>query len=328
MKPVGILFNQSIDSLRKPFGITNPIYVTVLFFMILVSSSCSEKTDPGALSKDKGSGQKTFTVALVPEQNVFLQKSMYRPLAEYMSKVSGMNVKTKLLDSYEAIYKEMLEDKVDAGCFGSLSYIVMDSKIALDPIGRMSFRDTGMYYKGVIFAHKHAGVTADIRTWKGKRIALVDKHDTAGYLFPKWYLQKKGINDFEHYFRRIMYAGSHDAVVMAVMRGDADIGCANDWILNRLLSEDPSAHKSMIMLVESAPVPSNTFFVKRTLDNTLKNNLKEALLSMDKAPEGREVLSKLGAVRFVESTKAEYKPVYDMLNDLGIEPSFFIAPGK
>jgi ABC-type phosphate/phosphonate transport system substrate-binding protein len=81
----------------------------------------------------------------------------------------------------------------------------------------------------------------------------------------------------------------------------------------------------MIILAISEPVPSNTFFVKKSLDSGIKKNLKDALLSMDKTAEGREVLTKLGAVRFVESTKAEYKPVYDMLEDLGIKPSFFIA---
>jgi phosphonate transport system substrate-binding protein len=292
---------------------------------MLTFSSCSEKKEPVSLVKDKGPSQKTFTVALVPEQNVFLQKSMYRPLAEYMSKLSGLNVRTKLLDSYEAIYKEMSEDKVDAGCFGSLSYVVMDSKIPLDPIGRMSFPKTGMHYKGVIFARKNSGFSADIRSWRGKKIALVDKHDTAGDLFPKWYLHKKGITDFEHYFNKVIYSGSHDAAIMTVIRGDADIGCSNDWIFNRLFEQDPSVHENIVILAISEPVPSNTFFVKRSLDSVLKKHLKDALFSMDKSPEGREVLTKLGAVRFVESTKAEYKPVYDMLEDLDIKPSSFIA---
>lgn len=320
--------DQTMFAIRESHVIKNILFLTFLTIAMLTFSSCSKKKEPVALTNDINASQKTFTVALVPEQNVFLQKSMYRPLAEYMSKLSGMNVKTKLLDSYEAIYQEMLEDRVDAGCFGSLSYVVMDSKISLDPIGRMSFLKTGMHYKGIIFARKNAGVSADIRSWKGKRIALVDKHDTAGYLFPKWYLHKNGINDFEHYFKKVIYAGSHDAAVMAVMRGDADIGCSNDWIFNRLLEQDLPVRENMIMLAISEPVPSNTFFVKKGLDTILKQHLKDALLSMDKTPEGREVLTKLGADRFVESTKTEYGPVYDMLNDLGIKPSAFIATSR
>lgn len=293
--------------------------------MVLLPFACTEneRQGPENPSTVKNIPTTPFVIALLPQRNVFLQKKRYKALTDYLSKSTGMNVKTKLLDSYDAIYNEMLQDKVNAAFFGSLSYVAANSRIALDPVARPYLKDGTSTYRGVIFTVKDKGITGDVKTWKNKRIALISKSTTAGYIFPKWYLYKGGVKNFESHFSSVIYTGSNDASIRAVLQNDADIGCAMDKVFNEQIAKDPLMQKSVVVIARSTPVPYNTLGIRESADAQLKEKLKEVLLNMDKTPEGREALSMVGATHYIETNESEYKPLSEMLNTLGMKPGDF-----
>ncbi|MBI5099718.1 MAG: phosphate/phosphite/phosphonate ABC transporter substrate-binding protein [Nitrospirae bacterium] len=294
----------------------------ILCFTVLLPFACTEneKQKSENPSADKDFPTTSFVIALLPEQNVFSQKRRYMPLAHYLSRAIDMNVKTKLLDSYGAIYSEILNNKVDAAFFGSLSYVVTNAKIRMDPIARPYQKDGTSTYRGMIFARRNSGITGDITSWKDKRIALVHKSTTAGYIFPMWCLYKKGVKNFEDYFSQVIFMGSHDAAILAVLNGDVDIGCASDQIFNKFLKENPVRNEKLTVLASSAPVPSNTLGIRYDRDDILKKKLRSTLLDMDKTPEGREALSAMGATHFIETKNSEFEPIHEMLDTLGFKP--------
>jgi phosphonate transport system substrate-binding protein len=300
------------------------VFLCALLLAILSLLACSEKKDNGkSAGRQIEISTENFVIALLPAQNVFKQKQRYKPLADYLSRSLNMNVKTKLLDSYGAIYNELLNDEVDAAFFGSLGYIVVNSRIDIEPLARPMMIDGTSTYRGLIFAASSKGTTDDFRTWRKKRIALVHKSTTAGYIFPRYFLHKKGIEDFEDYFSRVIYTGSHDASILSVLTGDADIGCASDLIFNRLAAENPLIAEKLLVLARSAEVPANTFGVKKSADPELKQRLKKILIEMGNTPEGKKVLSTLGSDRFIETNESEFEPIFDMLGTLGITPERF-----
>jgi ABC-type phosphate/phosphonate transport system substrate-binding protein len=74
-----------------------------------------------------------------------------------------------------------------------------------------------------------------------------------------------------------------------------------------------------VILAESAKVPSNGLCVRKGLDKNLIDKLKRTLLTIDKDPEGRVVLQKFGAIKFIETTVADYHPVFDLAKKAGID---------
>jgi phosphonate transport system substrate-binding protein len=298
--------------------------VCAIFLSLLSLAACSEEKDVEKPAIDANRiSTDSFVIALLPEQNVFEQKKRYKPLADYLSRSLGIPVKTKLLDSYDAVYNEMLQKKVNAAFFGSLSYVVMNSKIDIELLARPYLVNEISTYRGVIFALRDKGITEDVKSWRGKRIALVNKSTTAGYIFPKYYLLNKGVENFEAHFSSVIYTGSHDASILSVFTGGADIGCASDLIFNKLTGENPAMRERLIVLAKSAPVPANVLGTRKGTDNALKERLKEALMNMEKTPEGRDALSHLGAVRFIATKRSEFEPIIEMLNDLGLKPETF-----
>ena len=76
--------------------------------------------------------------------------------------------------------------------------------------------------------------------------------------------------------------------------------------------------EELVILAKSPVVPSNGLGVRKELAFGVKAEIKHALLEMDKDPEGREVLKKFGALRFVESQENDYAPVFGIAEKAGI----------
>ncbi len=287
------------------------------FFLLLFS--CTGTTPETDTVRPQKIREKTITIAILPEQNVFEQKKRYKPLAEYLSNALDVNVKIKLLDSYGFIYDEIKNKTIDGAFFGSFNYVLIQARTDIEPVARPVETGESSSYRGIIFTRKDSGLTGNVKTWKGKKIALVHEVTTAGYIFPRWHLRKHGIKNFEQYFDRIIFTGSHDAAILSVFKGQADIGAAKDLIFEKLLSENPAIKDEMLILAKSIAVPSNSLCVRSNLDSNIKESLKKTLLSMHNTPEGKNALKAMNALRFKETTDSEFDALKKMARDIDID---------
>ena len=165
------------------------------------------------------------------------------------------------------------------------------------------------------------------------------KATTAGEIFPKMFFKNHGVGDLGNYLGEIRYVGSHDVSILKVLNGEIEAGAAKDLIYEKLAREDPRIEREMNILGRSAPVPENALVVRKNIDFVcfnchremgnewsdkgysvnLKEKLKEILLGLPETAEGREVLRKFGADRFVETTHNDYNGLYQMIGNLGID---------
>ncbi|RJQ17710.1 MAG: phosphate/phosphite/phosphonate ABC transporter substrate-binding protein [Nitrospiraceae bacterium] len=294
-----------------------------LVLFLLISFSCTNNTPDINSVEPKKIRENTLTIAILPEQNVFEQRKKYRPLAEYLSNALDMNVKIKLLDSYGSIYDEIKNKTIDGAFFGSFNYVLTKARADIEPIARAVGTDGKSTYHGLIFTRKDTGLTGNAKALKGKSIALVHEVTTAGYIFPAWYLKKHGVNNFEQYFSKITFTGSHDAAILAVFKGQADIGAAKDLIYEKLLSDNPDIKDKLVVIASSIEVPSNTLCLRGDLDPGIKISLKEILLSMHTSPDGKNTLTALDALSFKETADSEYAELRKMASELDLDPQIY-----
>jgi len=292
--------------------------MVILPFSLMVTG-CSERETKDVLKNEKIIKEGTFTIAILPEQNVFEQKKRYKPLAEYLSNALNTNVKIKLLDSYGTIYDEIKNRTIDGAFFGSFNYVLTKARTEIEPIARPVETGGNSNYKGVIFTKKGSGLNIDIRTWKNKKVSLVHEVTTAGYIFPKWYLKKQGVDDFENYFKKIIFSGSHDAAIIAVFNGQADLGAAKDLIIKKVLSEYPAIRDDIVVLAESISVPSNTLCVRGDLRKDIKLSLKKTLLTLHHVAQGKKALAALNAEKFIETSDLEFDKLRAMAKEIGLD---------
>ena len=90
-------------------------------------------------------------------------------------------------------------------------------------------------------------------------------------------------------------------------------------VVTGLASRDPRIAEQLTVLAESPDVPENGLCVRGDLDASLKEKVKEALLNMDRDDEGREVLAKFGARRFLVTTDEDYAVVFRFAEKVGLD---------
>jgi len=261
-----------------------------------------------------------ITIALLPERNVFEQKKRYQPLQEYLSKAIGQPVTFKLLDNYQVIFTEILEHRVEGAFFGSMNGAIAQLKGGVEILARPVELSGVSTYTGVIFSKIDSRITKDPKTWKGMRIALVNKATTAGYLYPMSLLRLSGYKgEPEAFFKQMIFTGSHDAAILAVFNGEADFGACKNTVYEEYIKLHPEIQRNLSILATSAQVPSNGLGVRPDLDPKLKQLLREALLAMSNREDGQRALRQFQAQRFEETTKNDYEPVFSMAKQAGLD---------
>lgn len=259
----------------------------------------------------------TLRLLLIPEKNTFEQRRRYKFITDYLSEKMAMNVIIEIMTHYGEISTAFQKGQADAGFFGSFSYVLTRTKAGIEPIARPVWLDGSSTYRGYIFVRKNNGIE-NVQDMRNKKLVLVDKATTAGYIFQRYYFKYNGITDMENYFSSISFARSHDAAAWAVYTGEADIGGAKNHIFNSLKNEYPDFRENMVVLAESPEVPSNGLAVRKDLNPAIKLRLKNLLLSLNETADGEEVLKNFGALKFVETTDNDYRVLYNMVEELEI----------
>jgi len=261
--------------------------------------------------------EKELRIGLLPELNVFTQMNRFKPLADYLTKKVGVDIKLTMLSRYGNIIESLKKQEVDAAFLGSFTGAFAITQLGVEPLARPVNLDGTSTYTGLLFVRKDSGITK-VADMKGKTLVLVEKATTAGYVFPIAYFIKFGIADSSTYFKRKYFAGSHDAAIDAVLNHRADVGAAKNTVYERMRGKSPRIDKELEILATSDPVPSNGLCVLPQMNAGLKKRLKETLLAMQGDPEAQEVLKRFEALRFVDTGIKDYKPVYDMVQEAGI----------
>jgi phosphonate transport system substrate-binding protein len=268
-------------------------------------AACSPK-DP--LPPAKKPSVEKLLIGLIPEQNLFKQMERYEPLAEYLFRKTGAKVSLKILPRYGNIIENFRSSGLDGAFFGSFTYALARAKVGVEVLARPVALDNTSTYHGLIFVRKDRGIRT-ARDMKGKRFAFVDKATTAGYLLPLDYFRDHGIPDHNDYLKEAYFTGTHEDAVFDVLNGKADIGAAKNTVFQRLANADPRIMKELIVLERSPDVPENAIALRKDIDASLRNRLKESLLTMHLDPDGKRVLERFGALRFIETTDEDYAVV-------------------
>lgn len=262
-------------------------------------------------------------IAIVPEKNIFEQRKRYAHITNYLSRKLSLNIHVEFLSDYSEILESFENNKIDAGFIGSFSYILTHIKTDILPIARPVWLDNNSTYSGYIFVHKNSGIKSK-EDMKGKKLVLVHKATTAGYLFQMSYFKKQGVANVNDFFSKVLFAGSHDTAAWAVYIGEADVGGCKNHVFNELGNKYPDFKDKLTILAESSHVPSNGLVVKKNIPLKLRESLKNTLINLHKTEEGRQVLKHFGAKKFIETRDEDYKPLYQMIEELHIDLKSFI----
>ena len=158
---------------------------------------------------------------------------------------------------------------------------------------------------------------ADLSKIRGKRMAFTSESSTSGYLFPALQLIEAGIDPVKDIIP--IFTGGHDAAVVAVYNGDADVGVSYDDARRSLRKEKTDVGEKVIVFNITSEVPNDVVAASTLLPASLRTAIYDAIDAYLDTEEGEAVFDETyGWTSIRRAVESDFDVVRKAAEALGI----------
>lgn len=285
----------------------------LILFQILVCA--------GPVSAEKlGSSKKPIRMMFVPSGDAQVIIKGGQEVAGLLHQETGLHFKSSVATSYAAVIEAMGAGKVDIGWLASFSYVLAKEKYDVELLLIVQ-RFGSPFYRGQIMVRTDSGIKS-LNDLKGKRFAFVDPASTSGHLYPKTLLLSKGL-DPKTFFGKSIFAGSHNAVVLSILKGEVDGGAAYDGSRAAVAKSYPDVFEKIKVLAYTREIPNDTVSIRKEFPEDLKVKIRNGLKKVSRSPKGSRILKKLYGISGLVDLDGLFDPVREAgrLLNLNLETS-------
>lgn len=247
-----------------------------------------------------GMKTKVLKIVMIPGEDAELELARMRPIAEYLGKKIGIPVEVVVTTDYSTAIVSLKIGDAQIARLGPFSYVLATTQMKCEPLVReVQKKSKSDRYHGVIITKGGSGIKT-LEDLKGKTFAFVDVASASGYLVPKAFLINSGISP-EKDFKKIFFAGSHDAVWLAVKNGMVDAGATNDWRITQALEAGVLKPGEISIVATTDAIPHSPITVRSDMDKELRKKLLDAWLTIP-----GEFTEPCGILGYVEAVDSDY----------------------
>jgi signal transduction histidine kinase/ABC-type phosphate/phosphonate transport system substrate-binding protein len=207
-------------------------------------------------------------------------------------------------------------------------YVELEALYGVTRIATLKGLDSGKaatLFGGVIFCKKDRDDINALNDVKGKTFVAVDETSFGGWRMAWREFFAAGIDPYRD-FKKMEFAGTHDAVVYAVRDGKVDVGTARSGILESMAKEgriklddfkiiNQKSHDHFNVIHSTRLYPEWPFAQLPHTDDTLAQKVAVALLNMQPGDEGAKAAKSVGW-----TTPRDYTDVHELFKELKIGP--------
>lgn len=237
-------------------------------------------------------------------------------IGQLLHKATGLYFKTAIATSYAAVIEAMGAGKADIGWLATFSYVLGKDKYDFD-LMLIVVRFGSPFYRGQIVVRADSGIES-LGDLKDKTFAYVDPASTSGHLYPKSLVLSQGYNP-DKFFSKSVFAGSHNAVILSVLKGEVAGGATYDDARAAVAKIYPEVFDKLRVIAYTKDIPNDTVTARKDLDPVLKKRIKEGLMKIAKTPEGGKTLKQVYGISGLMDFDAFYDPVREASRLLNME---------
>ena len=274
-----------------------------------------------ALAGQPAAAQSSLHLALTPSQKPTDLLVAGEAFGAALGKLVGVPIRVTVASDYAAVIEALRNRTADLAFVHPAGYVLANREAKAMIVAKDQWHGNTSYTSR-IYVRKESGITT-LEGLRGKTIAFIDPSSASGYVYPMVMLIQKGLvqnRDPKTFFKDFVYAGSHDAGLLALLNGHVDALASFDQAREQYL-KDPAQREKIIYVAETAPIPEGGICARDGLDPALVAKVRAALLSM-KGPTYAPVLKALYDIDgFEPADDREYEPVRAAMDLLGWRPS-------
>ena len=234
------------------------------------------------LAENINAETKTYKMVFVPASEKG-DDNDYEALIKITEKLTGFSIETIKVTDYNSAVEAMRAGRAHIAWYGGKTYIKAAEIANAEAFaaGVRPGETNANYY--TYFIVKNDSKLNNFKDVEGKVLALNSIGSTSGDLIPQVELNKinLSIKNKDH-FKKVYYAGSHDACLLSVLNKQADVcGMSSRNFEARLKDKTFLMHQVRI-IHKSSPVPPPPLAYSKNIPLEDRNKIKKAILEAHK----------------------------------------------
>tara|TARA_B110000116_G_scaffold256889_1_gene256500 strand:- start:2365 stop:3228 length:864 start_codon:yes stop_codon:yes gene_type:complete len=203
----------------------------------------------------------------------------YVNLIKIIGELTGIEITPIRVTDYNAAVEAVRANRAQIAWYGGKTYIqaVEIANVEAFAAGvRKGDTDASYFAYFVVPTDSDLQTLADV---KGKRLALNSIGSTSGDLIPQVELMKAGLSiKNKSDFKRVYYAGSHDACMMAALNKHVDVCGMSSRNFDARIADGTISLEQIRIIHRSSPVPPPPLAYSKSLPLEIRNKIKLATL--------------------------------------------------
>lgn len=203
---------------------------------VLALAACGSSAADDSASDSSGNSDhpQTLVLASIPAEDSQSLQQQFKLVGEVIEKETGIPVEFQNATDYAAVIEGQRAGKVQIAGYGPFSYVTAkDSGVATIPVAvPVDAADEKPGYQSYAITKAGSNIKS-LADFRGKTVCFVDPASTSGYLYPSAGLLEASIDPVKDVTP--VFAGGHDASVLAVASGQCEAGFAYDTMVDEVL---------------------------------------------------------------------------------------------
>jgi phosphonate transport system substrate-binding protein len=232
----------------------------------------------------------------------------------------GVPVRVTVASDYAAVIEALRNRTADLAFVHPAGYVLANREARATIVARNLWHGKASF-TARIYVRRDSGLTR-LEDLRGKTIAFIDPASSSGYIYPMVLLIQRGLvrnRDPKTFFREVVFAGSHDAGMRALLNGHVDALASFDLAREQYI-KDVAERERIVWVAESPPIPESGICAREGLDPVVVAAVRSALLQM-RGPAYAPLLKRLYDIDgFEPADDRDYDPVRAAVELLGVRP--------
>src|SRR6267143_2724455 len=259
-------------------------------------------------------------LVLTPSQKPTDLLAAGEEFGQALGRLYGASVRVTVASDYAAVVEALRNRTADLAFVHPVGYVLANREAKATIVARNLWHGKSSFTSR-IYVRKDSGLKI-LEDLRGKTMAFIDPASSSGYTYPMVLLIQRGLvknRDPKTFFREVVFAGSHDAGMRALLNGHVDALASFDMAREQYL-KDEAERERIAWVAETPAIPEAGIAAREGLDPATFAKVRAALIKM-RGPEYAALLKRVYDIDgFEPADDRDYDPVRAAVELLGVKP--------
>lgn len=283
---------------RSGYAVGNPARRrVVLGLLATLGMTLAEQAIPAARAADS-----PLVMGIFPRRHATLTTELYAPLAAYLSRELGREVRLVTAKDFDAFWEGVEQRRFDIVHYNQFHYVRSADKYRV--IAHNEEFGLGTV-AGALYVRKDSGISA-IEQLRGRKIVFGGGTDAMmSYILPSYLLLQAGLQPTDY---ETVFSKNPPNSLISLFHGKADASGAGDILIDLPVVRNAMDTSTVTHLGMTERLLHLPWAVRKDMPKALSARIQVLLVGLKASEEGRAILTRAEMTGFGAASDVDYDP--------------------